>query len=83
MPAVEAGDGSTDWRHFTTCVLGVYASFLAWGWLQERLTTTVYDSAGDGSGGAFAFITFLNVSTLHPLQRPRTEYPGMRTVSQD
>jgi len=37
------------------CVLGVYATFLTWGILQERVTTTNY------SGEYFKFYVFLNL----------------------
>eukprot|EP01047_Picozoa_sp_COSAG01_P008203 COSAG01_NODE_320_length_18904_cov_45.662537_5_plen_214_part_00 len=50
--------------HFGSCVLGIYGSFLAWGWLQERLTTTAYgasDSEGSDGGERFVFISFLNL----------------------
>ena len=46
-----------DARHFAFCVAGIYASFLLWGWLQERLTTKTYGEAAE----RFTFITFLNL----------------------
>eukprot|EP01052_Picozoa_sp_SAG31_P007727 SAG31_NODE_372_length_16598_cov_44.705982_18_plen_284_part_00 len=49
--------------HLAFCVLGIYSSFLVWGWLQERLTKTPYTVTIDGetSEERFVFITFLNV----------------------
>jgi UDP-galactose transporter B1 len=52
--------------HLAFCVLGIYASFLIWGWLQERLTKTPYKIIGaDGKETSeeekFKFITFLNL----------------------
>jgi UDP-galactose transporter B1 len=43
--------------HFLGCVGGIYASFLLWGWLQERLTKIEYGENGE----RFTFITFLNL----------------------
>lgn len=49
--------------HLAFCVLGIYASFLIWGWLQERLTKTPYAVTVDGElkEEKFKFITFLNL----------------------
>jgi solute carrier family 35 (UDP-galactose transporter), member B1 len=43
--------------HFLGCVGGIYASFLLWGWLQERLTKNEYGEDGE----RFTFISFLNL----------------------
>lgn len=48
-----------------TCVGGIYASFLTWGLLQERITTTAFESEPSGLGPApvhefFRFPIFLN-----------------------
>lgn len=43
--------------HFLACVGGIYASFLLWGWLQERLTKVEYGEDGE----RFTFISFLNL----------------------
>ena len=43
--------------HFLGCVGGIYASFLLWGWLQERLTKIEYGEDGE----RFTFISFLNL----------------------
>eukprot|EP01046_Picozoa_sp_COSAG06_P021091 COSAG06_NODE_1569_length_9072_cov_3.562242_4_plen_306_part_00 len=43
--------------HFLGCVGGIYASFLLWGWLQERLTKLEYGEEKE----RFTFISFLNL----------------------
>ena len=60
-PAAKAAGGPTDvpfsQTHFLGCVGGIYASFLLWGWLQERLTKSTYGADDE----RFTFITFLNL----------------------
>jgi drug/metabolite transporter (DMT)-like permease len=51
------GDGVFSRTHFLGCVGGIYASFLIWGWLQERLTKMQYGEEKQ----RFTFITFLNL----------------------
>lgn len=46
-----------DTVNFVISVLGIYACFLSWGYLQERVTTTNY---GDQGGEKFRCFFFLN-----------------------
>ena len=51
------------------CVGGIYAAFITWGILQERITTTPYASPGQEQGEIFRHTIFLNTiqSTLASL----------------
>jgi len=51
--------GERDLFNLVVCVSGIYVCFLTWGVLQERLTTTPYESA-TGVPLKFTFFVFLN-----------------------
>ncbi|KAH9440112.1 hypothetical protein MJO28_016733 [Puccinia striiformis f. sp. tritici] len=42
------------------CVVGIYASFLSWALIQERLSTTPYEDPSGGSPKYFKSVIFLN-----------------------
>ncbi|KAG0148439.1 hypothetical protein CROQUDRAFT_654949 [Cronartium quercuum f. sp. fusiforme G11] len=43
-----------------TCVLGIYASFISWALIQERLSTTPYHDSSGGAPKYFKSVVFLN-----------------------
>lgn len=43
-----------------TCVIGIYASFLSWALIQERLSTTPYEDPSGGKPKYFKSVIFLN-----------------------
>lgn len=52
-------------KSFLVCVLGIYASFLTWGILQERVSSTPYHSSGQsGSSGRryYRYFIVLNLA---------------------
>ncbi|OAV91686.1 hypothetical protein PTTG_06525 [Puccinia triticina 1-1 BBBD Race 1] len=42
------------------CVIGIYASFLSWALIQERLSTTPYEDPSGGKPKYFKSVVFLN-----------------------
>ena len=78
-PAAKEGGGPTDLpfnqTHFLGCVGGIYASFLLWGWLQERLTKSTYGADDE----RFTFITFLNLTQY--LLRATSIYPQNQAIT--
>lgn len=46
--------------HLFICVGGIYTTFITWGILQERITTTPYTSPGQQKGEIFSYTIFVN-----------------------
>jgi len=49
-------ENTVTWKHFVMCVIGLQASYITWGVLQERVMTTEYE--GDEGGEMFPSATF-------------------------
>ncbi|CAK7207912.1 UDP-galactose transporter [Sporothrix eucalyptigena] len=64
--ASAASKSATGIRQVVIAVAGIYGSFLTWGYLQEKLTTTIYpataldDSSSSSETEVFHFPVFLN-----------------------
>ncbi|KAF2400174.1 UAA transporter [Trichodelitschia bisporula] len=88
-PKAEAGFGS-----LVFCVGGIYASFLTWAVLQERITTTPYGHRGSrfthavflntvqSAFAAVSGLAYLLLTTSHPHRRgPAPIFPSRRILA--